>query len=153
MKDRIKKIRKEYKLTQVEFGERIGVKGNTITNYENGLRNPTDAVILSICREFNINENWLRTGTGEMYKEADDKLSSYVAEIVIGNDEFIKDLITVYMELDDTSKAALKKIAYAMAEKREKRTFRGESPLFRVRQRVKRAALCRPLSIWRRRNR
>ena len=121
MKDRIKKIRKEYKLTQVEFGERIGVKGNTITNYENGLRNPTDAVILSICREFNINENWLRTGTGEMYKEADDKLSSYVAEIVIGNDEFIKDLITVYMELDDTSKAALKKIAYAMAEKREKR--------------------------------
>lgn len=69
MKDRIKKIRKDKKLTQVEFGERIGVKGNTITNYETGLRNPTDAVILSICREFDVNENWLRTGLGDVYKK------------------------------------------------------------------------------------
>lgn len=69
MKDRIKKIRKDKKLTQVEFGERIGVKGNTITNYETGLRNPTDAVILSICREFNVNENWLRTGLGDAYRK------------------------------------------------------------------------------------
>ena len=65
MKDRIKQIRKRHKLTQVEFGERIGVKGNTVTGYETGLRNPTDAVILSICREFNVNEHWLRTGNGE----------------------------------------------------------------------------------------
>ena len=55
MKNRIKQIRKENGMTQVEFGEKIGVKGNTVTNYETGLRNPTDAVILSICREFNIN--------------------------------------------------------------------------------------------------
>lgn len=65
MKNRIKQVRKERDLTQVEFGEKIGVKGNTITNYENGLRNPTDAVIRSICREFSINESWLRTGEGE----------------------------------------------------------------------------------------
>lgn len=64
MKDRIREIRKDNGLTQVEFGERIGVKGNTITNYENGLRNPTDAVLLLICREFKINEQWLRTGKG-----------------------------------------------------------------------------------------
>lgn len=69
MKNRIKEIRKENNLTQVGFGECIGVKGNTITNYETGLRNPTDAVILSICREFNVNEEWLRNGTGEKYKE------------------------------------------------------------------------------------
>ena len=48
MKDRIKTIRKHYNLTQTEFGDRIGVKGNTITNYENGLRNPSDAIIVSI---------------------------------------------------------------------------------------------------------
>ena len=99
MKDRIKKIRKDKKLTQVEFGERIGVKGNTITNYENGLRNPTDAIILSICREFSVNENWLRTGTGDPYLQPDDKLSSYLADIITGDDYFIKDLISAYMEL------------------------------------------------------
>lgn len=121
MKDRIKKIRKEYKLTQVEFGERIGVKGNTITNYENGLRTPTDAVILSICREFNINEDWLRTGTGEMRIPRSGKLSSYMSEIVTGDDDFIRDLIEVYMELDKTSKDALKEIAKRMAKKQKGR--------------------------------
>lgn len=121
MNTRIKEVREKEKLTQEEFGKRIGSARNTIANYETGNRNPSNAVITSICREFNINEEWLRNGQGEMYKEADDKLSAYVAEIAVGNDEFIKDLITVYMELDDTSKAALKKIAYAMAEKREKR--------------------------------
>ena len=71
MKDRIKAIRKENNLTQSEFGERIGVKGNTITNYENDMRNPSDAIIFSICREFNVNENWLRYGKGPKYKEND----------------------------------------------------------------------------------
>lgn len=66
MKTRIKQIRKANGLTQENFGKRIGVKANTITNYEIGLRTPTDAVILSICREFKINENWLKTGIGEM---------------------------------------------------------------------------------------
>lgn len=65
MKNRIKQIRKDHKLTQVEFGERIGVKGNTVTGYETGLRNPTDAVIKAICREFGVNEGWLRAGNGE----------------------------------------------------------------------------------------
>ena len=121
MKDRIKQIRKEYKLTQAAFGERIGVKGNTITNYENGLRNPTDAVILSICREFNINEEWLRNGIEPMKMPRDGKLSSYMSEIVTGDDYFIRDLIEVYMELDSTSKDALKEIAKKMAEKQKGR--------------------------------
>lgn len=121
MKDRIKQIRKDKKLTQVEFGERIGVKGNTITNYENGLRNPTDAVILSICREFGVNEDWLRTGNGEQYLHPDDKLSTYIADIITGDDDFIKDLISAYMELDELSKEALRKLADSMLNKRKDR--------------------------------
>lgn len=82
LKERIKQVRKDFKLTQVEFGEKIGVKGNTITNYENGLRNPTDAVILSICREFSVNEHWLRTGEGEPYiKGSDDELAELVGRL------------------------------------------------------------------------
>lgn len=121
MKDRIKLIRKERKLTQVEFGEKIGVKGNTITNYETGLRKPTDAIILSICREFNVNEEWLRNGTPPMYKEIQRKLETYLGQISKGNDDFIKDLIEVYMELDTTSKEALKTLAKKMTDKQIKR--------------------------------
>lgn len=67
MKDRIRKIRIANNLKQSEFGERLGIKGNTVTGYETGVRTPSDAVIVSICREFGVNEDWLRNGTGEMY--------------------------------------------------------------------------------------
>lgn len=103
MKERIKKIRKEYKMTQVEFGEKIGVKGNTITNYENGMRNPTDAVILSICREFNINEDWLRYGKEPMKKEADIDISRILAEIGV-NDPKACEAIKKYFQLSDEDK-------------------------------------------------
>lgn len=64
MESRIKYVRKKIagNLTQSEFGERIGVKGNTVTGYETGIRVPTNAIITSICREFNIREEWLRYG-------------------------------------------------------------------------------------------
>lgn len=72
IESRIKQIRKGAGLTQSEFGEKIGVKGNTITTYETGSRIPSDAVIHSICREFNISELWLRTGEGEPHIERDE---------------------------------------------------------------------------------
>ncbi len=64
MNERIKRIRKYFKLTQDEFGKRIGSARNTIANYENSNRTPSNSVILSICREFGVNEIWLRTGEG-----------------------------------------------------------------------------------------
>lgn len=67
MQDRIKQLRKSLRLNQTEFGERIGVKQGSVAGYEKGARVPLDAVINSICREFNVNEDWLRTGEGEMY--------------------------------------------------------------------------------------
>lgn len=64
LKDRIKKLRKQYlDMTQAKFAERIGVKQNTVAQYEMGRNIPTDTVINLICREFNVNESWLRTGT------------------------------------------------------------------------------------------
>lgn len=81
MKDRIKQIRKDSKLTQAEFGEKIGVKGNTIGNYELGLRSPTDAVVLSICREFNISEQWLRDGIEPKYSIINDDYTKISVEI------------------------------------------------------------------------
>lgn len=69
MNERIKKLRKALDLTQQEFGDRIGIKRNTLANYEIGRNEPIDAVISLICREFNVSETWLRTGEGEMFRE------------------------------------------------------------------------------------
>lgn len=117
MNERIRQIRKECGLTQVEFGKKIGVKGNTVTGYETGLRNPTDAVIHSICREFSINEEWLRYGTGEMYKLKDNSFTELLSRLDDSDDDFIKDIISVYMDLDESSKEALRIVAKKMAEK------------------------------------
>ena len=68
-----------------------------------------------------VNEEWLRSGNGEMFKEVPNKLSFYLGQIEGGNDEFIKDLIEVYMELDPDSKQALRTISERMAEKRKNR--------------------------------
>ena len=70
MEERIKKIRRMLDLTQQEFASRIGIKRNTIANYEAGRNEPIDSVISLICREFNVNEEWLRTGKGEMFAPA-----------------------------------------------------------------------------------
>lgn len=71
MKDRIKTIRKELGLTQEKFADRLNMKRNTIANYEIGRNEPIDAVISLICREYNVNEQWLRTGEGEMFIKLD----------------------------------------------------------------------------------
>lgn len=66
LNERIKKIRKSLDLTQAEFGRRIGMKQNTIALIEGG-RNTSNQTIFAICREFRVNEAWLRTGKGEMF--------------------------------------------------------------------------------------
>lgn len=115
---RIKHVRKEFlNKTQKEFGSQIGLKPNSVSDIESGKNNPTDTVIRSICREFGINEEWLRNGTGNMEISSDIKFSSYLGKISDGDDDFIRDLIEVYMELDPDSKEALKLIARKMAEK------------------------------------
>ena len=114
---RIIKIREDNGLNQEKFAEKIGLSRNFINQVENGKKNISDRTISDICRLFSVNEEWLRTGNGKPYISQDDKLSSYIANIAFGDDDFIKDLIMVYMELDDTSKNALKKIASSMAKR------------------------------------
>ena len=67
MRERIKKLRKILKLTQQEFANRIGMKRNTVANYETGRNDPSASVISLICLEFNVNESWLRNGNGDMF--------------------------------------------------------------------------------------
>lgn len=69
MKDRIKKIRKDLRMNQTEFGTEIGATQKMITTYETGVVIPDKPVRLLICQKFNVNETWLETGEGEPYKE------------------------------------------------------------------------------------
>lgn len=68
---RIKFLRKSLGLTQAAFAEKIGLKQASIGLYENEQRNVLDRTITDICREFNVREEWLRYGTGEMLVEPD----------------------------------------------------------------------------------
>ena len=71
MHERLKKLRKALDLTQQEFADRIGSKRNTVAKYETETNTPSAAVVSLICREFNVNEEWLRDGIGDMFLPAD----------------------------------------------------------------------------------
>ena len=83
MKDRIKKLRKALGLNQTQFGERIGVKQNTVAVYELGRAIPSESVITLIQREFGVSEAWLRTGEGEMFvpRSREEEIAAFVHDV------------------------------------------------------------------------
>lgn len=117
MNERIRLLRKELGLNQSDFGNKIGVKQGTVAGYESGARTPLNAVVSSICREFDVNEEWLRTGEGEMFEQMTEqqKLLKYTGMLLKDKDSAIvnaiQSFIVTYEQLDDTSKATLEKIA------------------------------------------
>lgn len=124
MKDRIKKIRKlfpEQGKSQETFASFLGISQSNLASYETGRRTPTDAVIQLICEKCNINENWLRNGVEPMLKEKDGSFTELLSDLDDSDDDFIKNLIRIYMELDKDSKDALRKIADKMAEEYKRR--------------------------------
>lgn len=124
MNTRIKELRKTLKLTQEDFGSRVGVKGNTIGNYELSLRNPSDAVIRSICREFNVNEDWLRFGKGDMFLPFKDEVAETLAQLLEVSNPFydlILDMMVSFNELDDKGKQAICDYTTLLAERMAKR--------------------------------
>lgn len=107
LKDRIKLIRSNLGLTQSKFGEKIGVKGNTVTNYENGLRFPSEAVLFSICREFRVNYLWLTEGKGDMFTSTPQSVVDELAED-FKLDDIDKKIIEKYLELSDDQRKVIK---------------------------------------------
>ncbi|MFR6346394.1 MAG: helix-turn-helix domain-containing protein [Enterocloster aldenensis] len=117
MNERIKELRKSLGLTQEKFANRIGIKRNTLANYEIGRNEPIDGIVFSICREFNVNEDWLRTGEGEMFEQLTDqqKVMKHTAQLLKDTDSVvanaIKTFIVTYEQLDATSKKVLEEVA------------------------------------------
>ena len=69
--ERLRQLRKELKLTQVEFAARLKIKGQSVSKLEKGENSPSDQTIALICSEFGVNETWLRTGEGDQYPQPD----------------------------------------------------------------------------------
>lgn len=118
MNERIKAIRKHklVNLSQEAFGQRIGITKAAISKIESGNANPSEQTLLSICREFNVSEEWLRTGNGEMFNpmSEDEELDLYVGRISGGTDEFKKNLIKTLCKLSEDEWDVLKKIISEM---------------------------------------
>lgn len=104
--DRIKLIRKELGLSQKDFGERINISRGHIAGYETGKSNIPERTIRDICREFNVSEEWLRTGEGEMYQPEPeiDELAYLMGKFSINanEDETRTKIIKALLKLDDT---------------------------------------------------
>lgn len=118
LKDRIKKLRRELDLTQQEFADKIGTSRGNIGAYEVGKNAPSDAVISLICTKFNVNENWLRHGNGEMFAELDmeDQLMAWAGKVLGGQDsKFKKRFVTMLMGLSDSEWEFLEKKAKELA--------------------------------------
>lgn len=120
MNERIKLLRKENRLTQQEFADKVGTSRANIASYEIGKNIPSNAVISLICKAFNVNEEWLRNGTGEMFVEKDryQVVSEFAAGVVKKPDSIQAKLIESLAKLDEKDWIELEKIFDKMMEKK-----------------------------------
>lgn len=103
MNDRLKSIRKAKGMSQAEFGKQLGVMDSTVSRWESGDREIPDSAILSICREFGVNEVWLRTGYGEMFRprSAEAELAELIrSRLLDAPDTFQAALVRMLLRLE-----------------------------------------------------
>lgn len=123
MNKRLKEVRKALGLTQQEFADTIGSKRNTIAKYETETNVPSTAVISLICSKFNVNEEWLRTGKGEMFIELSksEEIAAFMGDVLTDDDgsAFKKQLISVLSKLNENEWKVLESIAEKMADEKK----------------------------------
>lgn len=108
MNARVRELRKALGLSCELFGQKIGVGKNAISRIETGKNGLTEQNIKLICGEFNVNEDWLRTGQGEMFNELpdEDEVALIVSELLEEDNPFyqrIKNAVKIYMSLSPQS--------------------------------------------------
>ena len=120
MNERLKKLRKTLDMTQQEFADRIGTKRNTIAKYETDTNVPSAAVISLRCKEFNVNEEWLREGKGEMFIKMtrDEEIATFIGKALHSEeDSFKKRLISALSALNESDWETLEKLALSLVDK------------------------------------
>jgi len=118
--ERVKELRKQINLTQQAFADRLNLKRNTVGSYEVNVVEPSDRTISDICREFNVNETWLRTGEGEMFNQItqSEKLAAFLADITANEeDSFKRQFVEVLAELEPEDWKFLERMARKLQKK------------------------------------
>jgi len=117
---RLKKLRKTLDMTQQEFADKLRVPRNTIGGYEVGKSKPSDAAVNNICNTFNVNEEWLREGKGEMFIKMtrDQEIVAFIGKTLHSEeDSFKKRLISALSVLDESDWETLEKLALSLVDK------------------------------------
>lgn len=115
--DRIKALREKLgndgkKMSQTEFGKRIGLSQNAIANVENGNNGASESAILNIVREFHVNETWLRTGEGEMFRPMTrtNEISAFIGKVLKADDDIKQRVIWALSQLSEDEWDVLEKM-------------------------------------------
>lgn len=108
MHERLRDLRKALGLTQSELGEKVGIGGSAISKIEKGDRGLTETLLRAICREFNVNEEWLRHGSGEMFSQHSADLVEQMAR-QYGLGLYGEQLLATYLQLSDADKKAVER--------------------------------------------
>lgn len=123
MFERIKLLRTEQlHMTQTEFGESLGVKRDVINNIENNrLKNPEkqEPIYRLMCEKFNVSEEWLRTGNGEMFVplKRNQLITDFTADLIKEDETFKKRLVEALAKLDENEWEVLEKLAESLIKK------------------------------------
>lgn len=119
MHERLKELRITLNLSQQKFADKLGIARGNIGAYEVNKNSPSDAVIALICKQFNVNESWLRTGNGEMFNpiSKDDEIADMISDVVKSDEkDFKRRLISALARLDDTGWENLEKLIDMISE-------------------------------------
>ena len=118
MNERFIELRKALNLTQTEIGERLGVTRSVISNIEYNRVEPSQLIIKLACKEFGVDEIWLRTGVGEMFREVsrEEQVASFFMGALSGDDQFKKAFVSALASLDETAWEKLRDFADQLYE-------------------------------------
>lgn len=113
---------------QYAVAEALGVTETAVSAWRNGRRNLTEQTIKAICREFNVNYMWLTSGDGEMFIDTDDDIMETIDRIMLGENEFHKNLFKTFARLDEDELLALERIIDKFIEVKKEKDWRSYQP-------------------------
>jgi HTH-type transcriptional regulator / antitoxin PezA len=123
MNERIKRIRNSLNISQTDFAKKLSISRSAVCKMESGENFPSEQTIKLICNEFSVNEDWLRTGNGEMFvpSKKDDLISSMLGDVIKADEsDFKRRLISALSKLDDSGWDTLEKLIDSISEGKEK---------------------------------
>lgn len=122
MKERINYLIEKLDITKSKFAERLNISQAFVSQISSGVREPSDRTITDICREFGVNEVWLRTGKGDPFRQESrsEQIMRFATQTAKGSDEFKKALVSMLAKLEPEDWEALGKIADKLLEEYKK---------------------------------